>query len=49
VGLDRKENIKQTVKRLMFIYPGKVVAKKGKESRKWAMITEAFFSGQSQG
>ena len=26
----------------MLIYPGKVLAKKGKESRKWAMVTEDF-------
>ena len=27
----------------MLIYPGKVLAKKDKESRKWAMMTEASF------
>ena len=26
----------------MLIYPGKVLAKKDKESRKWAMMTEDF-------
>ena len=32
----------------MLIYPRKVVAKKGKESR-WAMMTDTFVFGQSQG
>ena len=49
MGVDRKENVKQTIKRLILIYPSKVVAKKGKISRKWAMMIEAFFLDNAEG
>ena len=34
------KRVKQTGKRLILIYPGKTAAKKGKESRTWAMMTQ---------